>query len=388
MKIGILGGTFDPVHSGHLRIAKGAMDALGLDRVMLLPAGDPPHKRRLSAKADRLAMAALAAEDCEGLFVSDMEISRPGMTFTIDTLTALTFEHPDVEWTFIIGADALNSLDGWREFPRIARMCRFAAVRRPGCDEALMRMKIDTLRACYDAHVDVLPIDGPALSSTEIRAMVSENRSLEGAVPEKVADYIRNHGLYLCDFTEPEILEKLKATLTPHRYTHTLGVAETAERLAPKCGVDPHRARLAGLLHDCAKSMPLDEMRALVVASLPDLDDEELETRAILHAPAGMVLAQRDYGVRDRAILSAIRKHTVGSGSMSPMDALIYVSDFIEPGREPFPGLEKARKAAEKDIYKAMCVCADLTEKHVRSRGQKVHPRTLALLDEYAYDMY
>ena len=118
--------------------------------------------------------------------------------------------------------------------------------------------------------------------------------------------------------------------------------------------------------------------------NLPDLDAAELETRAILHAPAGMVVARDEYGVRDPRILSAIRKHTVGDGHMSPMDALIYVSDFIEPGREPFPGLEKARGLAEKDIFEAMCCCAELTEKHLRSRGQSIHPRTLQLLETYS----
>ena len=81
--------------------------------------------------------------------------------------------------------------------------------------------------------------------------------------------------------------------------------------------------------------------------------------------------------------LSAIRKHTVGDGQMSPMDALIYVSDFIEPGREPFPGLEKARKLAEKDIYRAMVCCTQLTAKHLKSQGKHVHPRSQALLDHY-----
>jgi predicted HD superfamily hydrolase involved in NAD metabolism len=96
-----------------------------------------------------------------------------------------------------------------------------------------------------------------------------------------------------------------------------------------------------------------------------------------------MVLARDLFGVRDASILSAIRRHTVGDGQMSPMDALIYVSDFIEPGREPFPGLEKARKLAEKDIYKAMCCCAQLTAKHLKSQGKHVHPRSQALLDNY-----
>jgi len=160
-------------------------------------------------------------------------------------------------------------------------------------------------------------------------------------------------------------------------------VADTAQRLAPNCGVDPLRARLAGLLHDCAKSMQLDEMRQLVIKNLPDIDEEELETRAILHAPAGMVMARELFGVRDPSILSAIRKHTVGDGEMSPMDALIYVSDFIEPGREPFPGLEKARKLAEKDIYRAMVCCTQLTAKHLKAQGKHVHPRSQALLDHY-----
>ena len=90
------------------------------------------------------------------------------------------------------------------------------------------------------------------------------------------------------------------------------------------------------------------------------------------------------FGVRDPSILSAIRKHTVGAGDMSPMDALIYVADFIEPGREPFPGLEKARRLAEKDIYQAMLCCAELTAKHLRAHGQDIHPRTLNLISAFS----
>lgn len=383
MKIGILGGTLDPVHNGHIDIALAAMSALGLDRVALMPSGDPPHKTRASDKLDRLRMAELATEDREGLYASDLEIRRQGPTYTVDTLSALTVEHPEVEWVYILGADALNKLDTWREFPRIARLCAFAAVSRPGCDEDLARLRARAIASCYHTRVDLLNVSGPPLSSTTVRKRVAEGLPIGDCVPPRVADYIREKGLYLCKYGEAEILERLKGMLTDRRFIHTLGVADTAERLAPRCGVDVRRARLAGLLHDCAKSMPLEDMRAMVVEHLPDLDAEELETRAILHAPAGMVLAQNLFGVRDPSILSAIRKHTVGDGSMSPMDALIYVSDFIEPGREPFPGLDKARKLAEKDIYRAMCCCAQLTAKHLKSRGQHMHPRTQALLDNY-----
>ena len=383
MKIGILGGTLDPIHNGHIEIALAAMEALGLDRVALMPSGDPPHKTRATNKADRLRMAQIAAEPHPGLYASDREIRRTGTTYTVDTLSALTVEHQEVEWTYILGADALNKLDTWREFPRIARLCSFAAVSRPGCDEDLARLRASAISACYRTRVDLLPVSGPALSSTAVRHRVAEGQDISDCVPAAVAEYIRKKGLYLCKYNEEQILERLKGMLTLHRFTHTLGVANTAQRLAPDCGVDPLRARLAGLLHDCAKSMPVEEMRELVVRNLPDIDEEELDTQAILHAPAGMVMARDVFGVRDKSILSAIRKHTVGDGEMSPMDALIYVSDFIEPGREMFPGLEKARKLAEKDIYRAMVCCAELTAKHRKSRNQSMHPKTQALLNAY-----
>lgn len=383
MKIGILGGTFDPIHNGHLKIALAAMEELGLDRVILMPSGDPPHKVRATDKRDRLRMAELAAGEHPGLYASDREIRRTGPTYTVDTLSALTVERPDVEWTYILGADALNKLDSWREFPRIARMCAFAGVSRPGCDVELAQLRASAIRACYNTRVDLLPVEGPALSSTAIRQRVAEGGDIGDCVPAPVAAYIRSRGLYLCAYSEAQILDRLKAMLTPHRFTHTLGVAETAQRLATACGVDPLRARLAGLLHDCAKSMSLEEMRALVTRDLPDLDEEELQTRAILHAPAGMVMARDLFGVRDPSILSAIRKHTVGDGRMSPMDALIYVADFIEPGREDFPGLDRARRLAEEDIYRAMVCCAELTTKHLKSGSQSIHPRTLELLKNY-----
>ena len=383
MKIGILGGTFDPIHNGHIEIALAAMEALGLDRVALMPSGDPPHKQRPTDRWDRFRMAQIAAGSHPGLYASDLEIRREGRTYTVDTLSTLTVERPEVEWTYILGADALYKLDSWKEFPRIARLCAFAGVSRPGCDEDLARLRARAISACYHTRVDLLPVSGPELSSTAIRKMVAEGLPVDDCVPPEVARYIREKGLYLCAYNEAQLLELLESMLPARRYTHTLGVAGVAQRLAPRCGVDPLRARVAGLLHDCAKAVPIEEMRDLVQKNLPDLDEDELNTKAILHAPAGMVMARELFGVRDPSILSAIRKHTVGDGEMSPMDALIYVADFIEPGRETFPGLDKARRLAEKDIYRAMRCCAELTSKHLKSRGQTVHPRTLALLNSY-----
>ena len=380
MRSGIMGGTLDPVHNGHIQIALAAKRLLGLDRVMLLPAGDPPHKAHPTKKRDRLNMARIAAESAEGLYVSELEIAREGTTFTVDTMRELTQREPGTQWYYVIGADTLNVLDSWRSFGEVAGLCTFAVIGR--ADEAVDMNRVRDLEQQYSARFEVLPFHGPDVSSTQIRERVARGEDISDLVPSGVAAYIRAHGLYLANRSREEICAALEATLKPGRYIHTLGVAETAKRLAPRYGVDPVRAELAGLLHDCAKYMPIDEMRKLVAGAVPDVDDEELATVSVLHAPAGAVWAAREFGVRDRRILSAIRKHTLGDAQMSALDALIYTADFIEPNRTPFEGLEEVRALAETDIFAATRKCAELTNRHLAEQGRQAHPRTLRMLAE------
>ena len=378
MRVGIMGGTFDPMHCGHVFVAQRARELLGLDRVMLLPAGDPPHKAAPIPKGDRMEMARLAAAQCEGLFACAIEIDREGVTYTVDTLGELTRANPHTQWSYLIGADTLDVLDSWRNFGEVAKLCTFAVNGR--ADEDVDMERVRDLENRYGAKFIVLPFNGPEISSTDVRRRVAEGRSIDGLVPESVERYIRDHGLYLCEKSREQILDILSSALKPGRYRHTLGVAETAMRLAPRFGVDPRRAELAGLLHDCAKSMPIEELRALVREHVPDADAEELAAERVVHAPAGSVLAAQRFGVRDPSILSAIRKHTLGGAQMSAMDALIYVADFIEPNRAEFPGLKEARELAETDIFAAARLCARLTNEHVQSEGGRSHPRTLAML--------
>lgn len=381
MRVGIMGGTLDPVHNGHIQLAKAAMDLLKLDSVMLLPAGDPPHKSRPTSKEDRLQMVRLASQEIEGIFACSMEIDRSGTTYTVDTLRQLHREKPSVEWYYLIGADTLDVLDTWRSFDAVAKLCIFAVTGR--ADSAASRAKADELAEKYGAKFEMLDFCGPDISSSEIRRRIAEGMDIAGLVPTEVCNYIKDQGLYICNRSRPEILETLGERLKPSRLSHTIGVAETAKRLATRFGVDPVRAEIAALLHDCAKYMPLEKMRRLVQQHVPDADAAEMDAISVLHAPAGAVLAAHEFGVQDREILSAIRKHTLGAAQMSAMDALIYTADFIEPGREEFPGLEQARALAEKDIFKAMCMCAQLTNEHLKSQGRRPHERSLAMLKVY-----
>lgn len=380
MRIGIMGGTLDPVHNGHLQIAQAVREACSLDSILLLPAGDPPHKKRKSGKFDRLEMAKRVVAGQPHMSVSDIEVLREGTTYTVDTLCQLHAMDPDVEWVYIIGADTVNVVHHWRNFPEVAQMCSFAAVSRPGFEDDELRIQARKLSEEYGALICFLNVSGPDISSTEIRNAVAQGRSIDEMVPKSVAEYIREKGLYLCDYSWDELEQKLALKLAYGRYRHTLGVAETAVRLASRNGVDPQHARLAALLHDCAKNMPTQEMIDLVRVGVPDADEEELHTEPVLHAPAGMIVARRDYGVKNPAILSAIRRHTLGDADMTPLETLIFVSDFIEPGRKPFEGLDEVRQMAETDLYAAARMCVRLSNEFIVRRGGMPHPRTLRML--------
>lgn len=178
-----------------------------------------------------------------------------------------------------------------------------------------------------------------------------------------------------------EIIGQLRASLDGERMEHTLGVEQTAGRLAERFGVDPERARLAGLLHDCAKGMEAGRMRGLIAQRGLEVDDMERRTTSLLHAPAGAALAFLKYGVRDEGILSAIRWHTTGRPDMTALEGLIYLSDVIEPTRPGYPGLDRVRAAAEQDLRRAMLLAVEDTVEYVRGRGRQLHPRSLALLD-------
>ena len=377
LRIGIMGGTFDPIHSGHISISMQTMRALSLDKVMLLPDGDPPHKRAAS-KYDRLEMCRLAALGQDGLFVSDEEVKRNGVTYTVETLTALCLQHPDVSWYYIIGADTLDVLDTWRCIEKVARMCTFAVCGRaddPGSMEIMRRLHRE-----IGANFIRTDVTGPDISSTDIRNRRRTGKDIAGLVPEKVARHIKRRGLYLCNMSRTEILRALDRRLKPARYVHTLGVAATARQLAPRYGVEVGKADIAALLHDCAKSMRLDDMRNLITASALDVDAEELASDNVIHAPAGCILAEREFGVHDPEILSAIRRHTLGGADMTALEKLIYVCDCVEPGRTDFPGLSEARQLAQEDLNAAECKCASLTVNHLRTLGLQPHRMTLEVL--------
>jgi len=198
-RYGILGGTFDPIHTGHLVAAEWVMDACGLDQVLFVPAGVPPHKAAdaVSASQHRYMMTLLATLDNPRFAVHRVDLDRPGKSYTVDTLAALRKELGEgVELYFIMGADSLADLPTWHDPERLLRENRIIVANRPGWEFDRVKASLGEL---YEAHADrVLIVETPsiAISSSEIRARVASGRSIRYLVPSLVARYIRRHGLY------------------------------------------------------------------------------------------------------------------------------------------------------------------------------------------------
>jgi nicotinate-nucleotide adenylyltransferase len=197
IRLGIAGGTFDPIHIGHLIIAEVARQEYGLDKVVFIPTGIPPHKTgyAVTPAVHRYEMTRIAIMDNPYFEISDVETSRQGFTYTIDTLRELKRIYPKgVEFFFIIGSDTLPEVKGWKEASRVVKDCCFVVYHRPGYDvlEEEMRFLCETMGAL------VCPIRGPLLdiSSTDIRERIKQGKSIRYLVPPKVEEYIYRNLLY------------------------------------------------------------------------------------------------------------------------------------------------------------------------------------------------
>ncbi|MGH2830752.1 MAG: nicotinate-nucleotide adenylyltransferase [Actinomycetota bacterium] len=193
-RIGVMGGTFNPIHNGHLVAAQEALAQFGLDEVVFVPAGRPWQKGSEVAPAeDRYLMAVIATAPNERFRVSRIEIDRPGPTYTVDTLASLHDSMGDVELCFITGADAVLEILTWKDPEEVLRRARFIACTRPGYD--LDRLAKQLPEGMED-RVEIMEIPALAISSTDIRRRVGEGRQIRFLVPDGVATYIEKNGLY------------------------------------------------------------------------------------------------------------------------------------------------------------------------------------------------
>lgn len=388
MNIGIYGGTFNPPHLGHMAAARTAAAVLGLDKLILIPAATPPHKQLPQGSPtaqQRLDMVRLMADNL-GLpgvaEVSDIELSRPGKSYTSDTLRAIREQYPRAKIWLLMGTDMFLTLQYWHE-PRtvleLAGVCAFGRTEKDG--EELFAPQRDYLQRTYDARITTITLPGLVdISSTDLRDMLARGQGQEYLDPA-VYGHILLNGYYgtAADLRQLD-LERLRACswsmVRAKRIPHIRGTEEEAVRLARHWGADERTARRAAILHDCTKYLELPEQLELCRRYGVELDELEQRAVKLLHSKTGACIAKYVFGETDE-VYQAIFWHTTGKADMSLMEKIIYLADYIEPTRD-FDGVEPLRRLAYEDLDGALLMGMDMTIEEMLQRGVPVHKNTLA----------
>lgn len=373
MRIGIFGGTFDPIHKGHIDVASAVLNAAGLDQLTFMPTGDPPHKvhRNVTPGDLRLQMVQAAIRETGNpkFSVSDMEIQRNGYTYTIDTLRDLHAQNPNREYAWIIGADVLADLKHWKDYHQVFRLCSFIAMYRPGYSRTHFQREYEELTQ-LGARIQFVEVPSVDISSTEIRNACAAGQDPSRWVPKSVVEIIETYGLYQPD--KPVELEaigqELRKRLSPHRYAHSVGVMEEAVRIGRRVGVSEGKCALAGLLHDAAREFTPAQYAWLGL---------EGDNGALLHAKASELLAKSRYGVQDPEILEAIACHTTGKAGMGTLAQILFVADYTEAGREG-AHFDKVRDILEREgLMAAVLAECQMTIAHLEEQGKAICQDTI-----------
>lgn len=392
MKIGVYGGTFNPPHLGHITAARAVFDLLQLDRLLLIPAGLPPHKEMPAGSPtpqQRLEMTRLAGEQTglsSKVQILDMELVRTGKSYTSDTLAALKQMYPDDELWLLMGTDMFLTLQAWHAPEEILRLAGIAAFGRTEEDsEELFSVQREYLTKTYPGcRIFTLTIPGVVdVSSTEIRAALAKGTGAELLAPA-VYGYILRNKLYGTDADLKKLpLEQLRPValsyLKHKRIPHVLGTEQEAIRLAQHYGADVEKARVAALLHDCTKRLSMEEQLSLCARYGIELDELEQKALKLLHSKTGAAIARDVFGV-DEEIYSAIWYHTTGHAGMTLLEKIIYLADYIEPTRD-FPGVDALRKACYEDLDKGLLMGLEMTIEEMANMGNPVHHATIAARD-------
>lgn len=356
MKTGILGGTFDPVHNAHIMIAKKAYEEFGLDKVLFMPTPNPPHKNEdeITPIEHRINMLKLAIEDYEFFEFSDFELNRSGNVYSADTLTLYKEKYPDEELYFIIGSDSLYTIESWYHPEVIFKNAHILAAKRADSSGDSLKNKIAFLKDNYSAKISEIVVEASGISSTMIRQS-AENINLAEYLPLKVCNYIKENNVYKhCKgskrMTNADIINDLQNVLNSHRFNHTMGVADTAKKMAEALGENPNKAYLAGLLHDCAKCISDTEKIKICKDSFIEISAAEKCNPSLLHAKVGAYFTEHKYNITDDDIINSVKYHTTGRPEMSLLEKIIFTADYIEPGRDKQPNLDTLRKTAYYDI--------------------------------------
>ena len=366
-KTGIFGGAFDPVHNAHLDMAKTALTC-GLDKVVFVPSGIPPHKKCNVSFLDRINMLELAVEGNEKFEVCMLEYELGGVNYACDVIPRLKEIYGDI--SYIIGGDSLIDLNKWREPEKLIKQTSLTVFPRADREEEFK--KALAYWRGKGAEITVVDKTPEAVSSTCVRYLINMDKTDD--IPEKVADYIRRNGLYA---QYADKAAKLKNEVLPKTYDHIARTCECALRLNFECslGLDNDEVFLSAMLHDCAKLRCRNPHDTSEVPA--DSINSEVE-----HQFYGAVIAKEEYGIKDERIINAIACHCTGKPGMNDLDKLIFCADMLEEARD-FPGVDALRKLIREDFKSGFKACLKRSYDYLVEKNCYIYPLTQQAVDYY-----
>lgn len=398
--IGLFGGTFDPFHKAHRALLECALDQLGLDRLLVMPVGRPPHKdRQTSFAAFRYEMASLGTRGLAGLEVSDWEIRKPGIDYSYHTVMGIKEETGEDRILLLGGSDILLSIDDWYRPADLLKEAGLAIAVRGGDRVDRILDKAREVQKTYATTVILFDMPAQDLSASQLRDRLASGRSIEGMCPPPVERFIRRRRIY--DFSDlfaplgqqgwQELLdleERAWPLQTQERRLHAASVAQYAGLLGSACGLDLSLAGQAGLLHDLAKGFSLDRQRDLAgryldLAGYGAHAKENFMAESLAHGPASAYLAMELLGQGPSPVTEAIAFHSTASPSLSPLGEVLFLADKIAYDR-PFKNLDPIRALARQgQMVPAMRLCLEEVFSALKRRNEAPSPFSTEAYDHY-----
>ena len=325
----IFGGSYNPIHQGHLNAALATSKQLGVDEVWLMPRKYNYDGSLLLDGKHRVNMIELAIKHLDNFKVCNIELldKKKRLIYTYNTAKKLTRLYKDIDFYFLIGADQLNNLRHWYNAEKLTKLMHFVVYKRPG-----YQINMDIVK-----QFNVIIVDGPTVdtSSTLIRSGIFHE------IDEEIQNYINEKQLYMKERVMPRLPEE--------RFFHVLSTARIAKKIAKSLHIDTNRAYVAGILHDIAKGLSKDEIKQIVIENYPNKINYP---KYSYHAFASAYIAKTQFGINDKKILKAIENHAKASKNMSKLDKIIYCADKLEENRPFAHTLNEIRDIAYYDIDK------------------------------------
>ena len=374
MRIGIFGGSFDPIHIDHVNICEKFAEKFGLNKTLLFPARVSPFKDGCAVSGEQRAeMLGLAFENFAygKAEIRLDELTRAGKSYTCDTVTQVAAEYEkkaeeageNLTLYLLIGEDSARTFHLWENPQIILQKCEVVIAGRG--DGTLEETAL--LFEKNNGKKPFLIENSGRTSSTLAREALKLNADLSGILPEKVAEYVVKNRLYALEKSDEnyKYYSFVTANCTKKRLKHIAGVIWQAREYAKKLNQNVEKASLAALLHDCAKYLNPEDYKAagFNCDGVP---------QPVIHQFLGAFVAEKTLGVTDGEVLSAIKWHTTGKPNMSELEKIIWTADLLEPSRD-FCGVDELRRAVERDFESGFRLCVSELYKFLKKDGAPLY---------------